>query len=57
MEGNICFNASVKINPDSEKFLVELGSLPFSRMIDKYDKVPLLEQIKYFVKQKIRKVN
>ncbi len=57
LEGNICFNASVKINPDSEKFLVELGSLPFSRMIDKYDKVPLLEQIKYFVKQKIRKVN
>lgn len=36
LDGNVCFEGSVEINPKSEEFLSRLGQIPFSKLIKKY---------------------
>ncbi|MCI8674304.1 MAG: 4Fe-4S dicluster domain-containing protein [Lachnospiraceae bacterium] len=55
LEGNASFVSSVKMNPASEKFLSQLGSIPFSKMIEDYVKVSTLERVKYFIKRIVSK--
>lgn len=43
--GNVCATDSVPIPKMSEAFLSELGTLPFSRLIDKYTRVSLPQKI------------
>ena len=38
-EKNVCFNSSVEIPPESEKFLRELSYKPFSKVLSKYDRI------------------
>ena len=51
--GNVCFAGSVKINPQSEMFLKELGNqIPFSKLIKKYT----AEKISIKIKRRIKKI-
>lgn len=49
-EGNICFNDSVCISLDSEKFLSELGEKSFSRLVKKYTRRSIIEYIRLMFK-------
>lgn len=55
VNGNACFNESVKINPQSFDFLTQLDFMPFSKCINKFTHVPILKRIKkhliYFIKK------
>ena len=57
--GNVCFKDSVKINPQSSKFLTELDVIPFSKCVKKYTHKSVLtiinEHFMYFVK-KLRRI-
>ena len=57
--GNVCFKDSVKINPQSSKFLTELDIIPFSKCVKKYTHKSVLtiinEHFIYFVK-KLRRI-
>lgn len=46
VNGNVCFNESVKINPQSFDFLKEIDCIPFSKCIDKFTHVSVLTRIK-----------
>ena len=45
-QGNVCFDSSVKINSQSEEFLQKLDEISFSRAIQKYGRISILEKIK-----------
>ena len=45
-QGNVCFDLSVKINSQSEEFLQKLDEISFSRAIQKYGRISILEKIK-----------
>lgn len=54
--GNVCFNNSVNINPESENFLRSLGNgIPFSRLVRNYTKVSLTVRAKRCIKRIIKK--
>lgn len=54
LEGNVCFENSVEINPNSEKFLYSLDTMKFSKALFKYNKKIF---IKRFVKRLLRKID
>lgn len=45
-EKNVCFNSSVEIPSESEKFLRELSYKPFSKVLSKYDRIFKLKKWK-----------
>lgn len=45
LAGNTCFNNSVTIPKKSYKFLKELGSRPFSKIVDKYTRISVVRRI------------
>lgn len=54
-KGNVCFNNSVKINKNSNKFLKELSEDNFDQLIKKYGKEPLMRRIKNMVKNILKR--
>lgn len=44
-KGNVCFNNSVEINPNSKRFLKGLNSNNFSLQLEKYEKISILNKI------------
>lgn len=54
--GNACFDGSVKINNNSEKFLSSLDSLPFDDAIKEYLRVPLTEKVRRIIRRTVNKV-
>lgn len=56
VNGNVCFKESVKINPKSEAFLMELGEKSFSASIKKYVKTPWNEKIINKLKVEVKKL-
>lgn len=53
--GNVCFEGSVNVPYESEKFLKDLDDGKFSEMLKKYAKVPLTRKIKNKIKRLIRR--
>lgn len=54
IEGNACFKSSVSINPKSEKFLLELDNIVFSKLLNKYARVPLYKKVGQNVKSALK---
>lgn len=54
--GNECFRSSVKINPNSEKFLVGLENQSFNELINEFAKVSLLSRFSNKIKHRIQQI-
>ena len=56
MDGNVCFEGSVRINPRSAQFLQELGTKPFSTLVYGYSRKPMIQRIAATVRRIYRNV-